>query len=136
MADQSLADRVAERQRQAGAGVPINITDLVAQHMKAPPGFTVKYVTREEAQTVAEEAWDGVLQANISRSFRLDEKQQTRFNQWNLAQNEVIKARNGGVLNIGASGGQVTFEFTPTGMGTVVRVKNSLTGDSIDLTEY
>lgn len=36
----------------------------------------------------------------------------------------------------GAIGGSLTYSFTPTSLGVVVKVTNSHTKESIDLTEY
>ena len=36
----------------------------------------------------------------------------------------------------GASGGALTYSFTPTNLGTVVKVTEELSGKVIDLTEY
>lgn len=36
----------------------------------------------------------------------------------------------------GAIGGGLTYEFTPTGVGTIVKVKESSTGLELDLTDY
>ena len=36
----------------------------------------------------------------------------------------------------GAIGGAYTYSFSPTSLGCVVKVRNSVTGDEIDLTDY
>lgn len=36
----------------------------------------------------------------------------------------------------GAIGGGLTYSFTPTALGTVVKVKEAITGEEIDLTDY
>lgn len=36
----------------------------------------------------------------------------------------------------GAISGAYTYSFTPTSLGTVVKVTNGLTGETIDLTDY
>ena len=41
-----------------------------------------------------------------------------------------------GVAYYGAIGGGYTYSFTPTGLGTVVKVRNGLTGDVLDITDY
>lgn len=38
--------------------------------------------------------------------------------------------------NYGANGGAYTYEFTPTTLGLVTKVRNNLTKDEIDLTDY
>ena len=47
---------------------------------------------------------------------------------------EHFKGR--GDVYAGASGGNLTFSFTPTGLGTVCKVTESITGEVIDLTDY
>ncbi len=120
----NIRERIDERQRHAGAGVPINITDLVVKTIGARPGFTIQLVNQSEAH--AEKAIDANLQRTISNPFSLNEQQQARFNEWNLKQNE----------NFRVSGGHITFEFTPTRMGTVVVARNTLTNYALDLTDY
>lgn len=36
----------------------------------------------------------------------------------------------------GASGGGLTFSFTPTSLGCVVKVTEALTGEELDITDY
>jgi len=36
----------------------------------------------------------------------------------------------------GAVGGALTYMFTPTNLGTVVKVEDGFTGEKIDLTDY
>lgn len=36
----------------------------------------------------------------------------------------------------GTIGGGITFSFTPTGVGLVCKVRESLTGEELDLSEY
>lgn len=36
----------------------------------------------------------------------------------------------------GASGGSYTYSFTPTSLGTAVKVTDNLSGETIDLTDY
>ena len=38
--------------------------------------------------------------------------------------------------NPGAIGGQFTFKFIPTSIGTIVKVKYYHTGEELDLTDY
>jgi len=38
--------------------------------------------------------------------------------------------------NIGAIGGLYTYSFTPTSIGTVIKIKNNLTQDILDLSDY
>lgn len=58
-----------------------------------------------------------------------------KINEWDTAQREKMpKDENGLVL--GAIGGYLTYEFTPTSLGTVVKVVNNITRDVLDLTDY
>ncbi len=36
----------------------------------------------------------------------------------------------------GAIGGGISYTFTPTSLGTIVKVKEAITGEELDLTEY
>ena len=47
---------------------------------------------------------------------------------------EHFKAR--GDVYAGASGGNLTFSVTPTGLGTAFKVSESITGEKIDLSDY
>jgi len=59
--------------------------------------------------------------------FNLTKEQMEKLNKW-LESNPPV-AR-------GAIGGSITYSFTPTSLGVVVKVKNDLSGAEIDLTEY
>jgi len=90
--------------------------------------------------------------------FQLDEKQQQRLNQWIEAQdlkaieqqkeelktmskdnvlyeNYLISHKTGHPYT-GAIAGGLTYSFSPTGLGTVIKVKYALTNEEIDLTNY
>lgn len=136
MSDKTLKEQVEERQREAGQGTPINITDLVMSNAVVPPGFSMRMVTFKEANKMAEEMHIGHLRSSASEGFNLTAGQLERFAAWDEEQNVEIRNSNAGKLSVGASGGQVTFEFTPTGMGTLTIARNTLTKKSIDLTEY
>lgn len=60
----------------------------------------------------------------------LDKEQLKNFNNWNKERKEVCK-----LTYTGAIGGRLTYSFTPTGLGTVVKVKCAC-GEEIDLTDY
>lgn len=36
----------------------------------------------------------------------------------------------------GAIGGAITYSFTPTSLGTIVKLHDSVTGEELDLTDY
>lgn len=38
--------------------------------------------------------------------------------------------------NCGAIGGRYTYSFTPTSVGTIVEVKDAITKDFLDITDY
>lgn len=48
----------------------------------------------------------------------------------------VDKMKSQGRVYAGVSGGNLTFAITPTTIGTVFKVSESITGESIDLTDY
>ena len=62
--------------------------------------------------------------------FDLTKEQVAKLNAF-TAQQEVV---TGG--RYGAIGGAYTYEFTPTSIGVVVKVRNSVTNAVIDLTDY
>lgn len=53
--------------------------------------------------------------------------------QWEHQQVEKIKEAQGGTLYTGAIGGLFSYTFTPTNVGTIVKVTNGLNNESIDL---
>jgi hypothetical protein len=57
--------------------------------------------------------------------FVLTEEQLQNFNEWRATKPEIY---------VGAIGGAYTFEFTPTGIGMVVKVKCA-DGTELDLTD-
>lgn len=48
----------------------------------------------------------------------------------------VVDCWDAGYPYTGAVGGNLTFSFTPTSIGTVVKVRDSVTGAEIDVTDY
>lgn len=36
----------------------------------------------------------------------------------------------------GAIGGRFTYSFTPTGLGSVVKVRDNITGEELDVSDY
>lgn len=85
--------------------------------------------------------------------FDISEDQQAKLDIWVLQQNQIsiLKQKanppdvpltilescwESGFPYGGAIGGNLTYSFTPTSLGVVVRVTDTLSGNSLDLTEY
>lgn len=49
---------------------------------------------------------------------------------------DFINAQQLDKQELGAIGGAVTYYFTPTSIGVVIKVKNAINGQEIDLSEY
>lgn len=64
------------------------------------------------------------------RMFELDEEQIEKLRIWLNAQ----RAKKKGLRT--AIGGAITYSFTPTSLGTVVKVHNAVTNEEIDLSDY
>lgn len=60
--------------------------------------------------------------------FEITEKQQERINNW-------LKGKDLSVYT-GAIGGRLTYSFTPTSLGIIEKVFDSVTNDELDVTEY
>ena len=60
-------------------------------------------------------------------NFYLTEKQQQKLNDWILHHEDVYT---------GAIGGRYTYEFTPTSIGIAVWVRDAITKEKIDLSDY
>ncbi len=60
----------------------------------------------------------------MAKSFCLSDEQQKKYDDWH----------NDCDFDAGCIGGRITFEFTPTGLGTCLKIK-CLCGEEIDLTE-
>ena len=70
-------------------------------------------------------------------NFSMDSSQIEKFERWaKLQDNKVAKLQNKKFAYYGASGGGYIFEFSPSGIGTSIYVRNSITKDTIDLSEY
>ena len=84
----------------------------------------------------------------ISIFEQFSEKQKEKLSEWAKEQDNIIlekqklstdpmireMAKSGAYY--GATGGAFTYSFTPTSLGTVMKVKHGLTNNEIDLTEY
>lgn len=68
---------------------------------------------------------------------RMNESQYEKFQTWCKQQDAAIAQRQGNKLPYyGAIGGAYTFSTTATSLGMVLTVKNDLTDEELDLTEY
>lgn len=69
--------------------------------------------------------------------FQLDESQKQRLNVW-IRQQELKVADEQQRSNAyyGAIGGAYEYCFLPTSIGLIVKVKNGLTKEEIDLSDY
>lgn len=81
--------------------------------------------------------------------FKLDPNQQKQANEWIKEQNEKVyaqqkeeKGRVGdnawtfGKAYYGAIGGAITYSFTPTGLGVVIKIQHGVTDEELDLTDH
>lgn len=59
-----------------------------------------------------------------------------KINEWDDIQREKMPKDEFGNLVIGAIGGYLTYEFTPTSLGHIVKIYNSVTKERLDLTDY
>ena len=62
----------------------------------------------------------------------LNDEECKKFNVWDKEHIKTCKIYNGGS---GAIGGRMTYCFTPTSLGTVVKVKCAC-GEEVDVTAY
>ena len=80
--------------------------------------------------------------------FKLTEEDMEKVAAWNAEQDKIaykkqMKQKNFGVKlahflgkpDYGACGGSLTYSFTPTGLGCVIKVKHEYTGNELDLTD-
>jgi hypothetical protein len=75
--------------------------------------------------------------------FGLDAKQAEKLRAWSAEQDKkVVEKQKGtdveheGEAYYGCSGGALTYMFTPTSLGLVTEVKNNLTDETINLTDF
>jgi len=69
-------------------------------------------------------------------SFRLSRHQQKQLNLWIEDQNKKVALKqNRKAPNYGACGGVLSYTFTPTTICMLISVKNTITGDTLDLSE-
>lgn len=60
-------------------------------------------------------------------TFTIDEEQAKKMKEF------VDKYRS---PNVGAIGGQFVYTFCPTTLGTVVKVRDDISGEELDVTDY
>jgi hypothetical protein len=65
-------------------------------------------------------------ETSISLEDFLDNKQKQKLEKWLKKKKKV---------NTGAIGGRYTWQFTPTGIGYIITVKDNIKKDEIDLTD-
>jgi hypothetical protein len=68
--------------------------------------------------------------------FGLNATQSMRLDEWTEELEAKIEAKEGHKPYYGATGGQLTYMFTPTNLGIVVKVEHCYTKETIDLSEY
>ena len=75
--------------------------------------------------------------------FAIDEKQAEKLRAWSAEQDKkVVEKQKGteleheGIPYYGCSGGALTYMFTPTTLGLAIEVKNNITNETINLTDY
>jgi len=75
--------------------------------------------------------------------FEISEEDWERITTWQqeidakvMEQQKRTRMERPGGAYYGVSGGGYTYSFTPTSLGTVVKVTNGLTGDVLDITDY
>jgi hypothetical protein len=72
--------------------------------------------------------------------FELTDEETQKANEWMDQQDNIVRKKQGlsedEPIYYGSIGGAVTFSFTPTSLGVIVKVRNSVTNNEIDLTDY
>jgi hypothetical protein len=68
--------------------------------------------------------------------FQLDESQSKRLLKWLKEQEVKAEEMQGKKPYYGCSGGVLTYMFTPTTIGLVVKVEHGYTKETIDLSDY
>jgi len=65
--------------------------------------------------------------------FELSPGECQQFDQWvKLQDSKAAKLQGIPFPNYGAAGGAYTFSFTPTSIGTVVKIQNGITKDTLE----
>lgn len=74
--------------------------------------------------------------------FTLSSMELATIAKWAKEQDEIVVAKQkaqgnaGDRPNYGAIGGELTYIFTPTSIGTIVKVVHGVTKAELDLTDY
>lgn len=71
-------------------------------------------------------------------TFSISKQQLQKFSHWISDHNKTCKYYDDGTKStppMGAIGGQITYTFTPTGLGNIITARCHC-GSEIDLTEY
>lgn len=74
--------------------------------------------------------------------FTLSQKELEQIAEWAKEQDAFVitaqqeRGEAGNRPNYGAIGGELTYMFTPTGIGTIVKVVHAVTKAELDLTVY
>ena len=69
--------------------------------------------------------------------FKIPTGQRDKLAAWAAEQDRKVAERQGrDEPYYGSCGGELTYSFTPTSLGVVVVVRNGVTGESINLTDY
>jgi len=82
-------------------------------------------ISPEEIRTMKDRVID-----QRTKAFSLSDTERTKYTQWKQQQEEKTKS------NYGAIDGAYTFEFTPTSLGIIKHVSNSVTKERTDITDY
>lgn len=69
------------------------------------------------------------MKSDYYRGFPISEEEDKKINEWIESQQKKVPGIGG------ASGGRFTYQFTPTGLGTVGTIIDSFTGDKFTFQE-
>lgn len=69
--------------------------------------------------------------------FSINTEQQKKINRWFGEQQKVyMKKHKIGVPYYGAIGGELSYHFTPTSLGVVLKITHNGTRETLDATDY
>lgn len=68
-------------------------------------------------------------------SFQVTPEEQEQIQRWLAEADAKLKAAGGSTYS-GAIGGRLTYQFTDTNLGRILKVKDSLTNEELDVTDY
>lgn len=60
-------------------------------------------------------------------TFTITSEERTKINNWSKKQDKIAKTNQ--------TGAKLTYSFTPTGIGNIIKVKHGITGNELDLTD-